>query len=98
VTLRHRIAKVSKAIRSINSTDEVARGRLAGLRAEYERISECVRAGEVVLQTLEQRDEVEPLKVLGLRCSGDLCIAILSSLGVLGWAYAQFVFTGNFSF
>jgi hypothetical protein len=85
-------------MQSINSTDEVAKDKLAGLRKEHERLSECFLAGEIVLQTLEQRDEVEPLKVLGLRCSGDLCIAILSSLGVLGWAYAQFVFTGNFSF
>lgn len=91
------MSKISKAIRSINSSEDSAREKAAELRRQQERVSECVLAGELVVQTLEQRDEVEPLKVLGLRCTSDLCVAILSSLGVLAWAYIQFVFTGNVS-
>ncbi len=70
------LPRVPGALIFENSNDSVI--------SRYNRISDCIHTGELILEILNARDEIDPLRVLKVKCPGQMPLWIVSTLLFVG--------------
>ena len=61
----------------------------------YNKYHDVVHTAEIVLQVLKNRDFVDPLRVLGIKCDSRISIWILSTLFICTVAVFQYAIFGS---
>lgn len=64
-------------------------------QAVFNQYSDTVHTLEVVLEVLQNRDEVDPVRILGIKCHSQLSLWIITTLLVATFAVFQLAVIGG---
>jgi hypothetical protein len=61
----------------------------------FNNLNDCIHTSEILLDVMQNRDEIEPLRVLGVRCTTQIPLYIISTLFLVGFVFAQYILLGS---
>lgn len=61
-------------------------------------LNDFIHTSEIVLDVMQHRDQIEPLRVLGVTCNTQIPLYIVSTLFLVGFVFAQYILLGSIVF
>lgn len=91
---REHMSMAQQGLETIDNMDSSLRSYESSHILSNEKYNEVVKTAEVVLQVMKNRDCVETVRVLGIKCTSQISIWIVSTLFIFTVAIVQIVILG----